>query len=566
MRQKDLLKHFLPLCLVPSLLALTGIHRLGGGDVWWHIRLGEALLAGVWPPNQDLFSYTAEGPLTYVEPLSDVLFYSADQVAGHAGLIGLKVTILFLLGLCLISSTLITIPKRDVHRMTFVMVMGLTAAALQPRMIVRPFLFSWVIFALFIALLHLARRKQIATYLWLLPGITVLWTNTHRSAVLAFFLVGLFYAFQWKSDGHPSLKRTSLWVCLLTIGAVMVQPAGDYALYSPFQALFASPDVVHIEEWATLTFPIMVNEFPFFIFISLIWIAGWATHRRAFDFGSALVLVFLVASYEIRFIPFATIVMFPGLLWDVETFRKWLQERFGVRDSILSFSMLGLGLSVTAAGHFFMIEPEMEGVGTARWVPTHAADFLHETPPPGPMYNDYNVGGYLLYRLSPKQPVFVDPRTQNTLYSPDFLRTVWKAPVNEEAFKKLQRQHRFKFAVIPFSQPQGYAHLLKKREWAMVYWDDAAAIFVLQDEETKAYVREYGYVHLRMGQRWDDIANGLGGPHGHEWAQDIIRNKRQAPHSRRAEFVYLKAMKVKPDVMQKAHTLSKPFQDRDHNE
>ena len=90
--------------IIPSLLAFTSIHRIGGGDVWWHIRLGESLLSGRWPPHPDLYSYTATGPLTYVEPIADILIFFANDFGGDAGLIALKALVLFALGLCLLWS------------------------------------------------------------------------------------------------------------------------------------------------------------------------------------------------------------------------------------------------------------------------------------------------------------------------------------------------------------------------------------------------------------------------------------------------------------------------------
>jgi hypothetical protein len=66
------------------------------------------------------------------------------------------------------------------------------------------------------------------------------------------------------------------------------------------------------------------------------------------------------------------------------------------------------------AGSKFLMSP-------ARWYdygidlrsfPRDAAEWMQDGEWPGPMYNDYVWGGYLIYRLSPKRRVFVDGRAE----------------------------------------------------------------------------------------------------------------------------------------------------------
>ncbi len=55
--------------------------------------------------------------------------------------------------------------------------------------------------------------------------------------------------------------------------------------------------------------------------------------------------------------------------------------------------------------------------------PVELARYLDESPPPGPMFNSYNWGGYLMF-AAPDVPVYVDGRTD--LYDDAFLRDYLK--------------------------------------------------------------------------------------------------------------------------------------------
>src|SRR5438034_11022831 len=60
---------------VVLLSAAVGLDALGDPDVWWHLRLGDWIVANHRVPGGELFSYTAAGhPLLAHEWLSDTVF------------------------------------------------------------------------------------------------------------------------------------------------------------------------------------------------------------------------------------------------------------------------------------------------------------------------------------------------------------------------------------------------------------------------------------------------------------------------------------------------------------
>jgi hypothetical protein len=112
----------------------------------------------------------------------------------------------------------------------------------------------------------------------------------------------------------------------------------------------------------------------------------------------------------------------------------------------------------------------------------NAADFLRKEKIAGPLFNNYDFGGYLIWELFPGEKVFVDNRPAE--YPGSFFSDVYK-PMQETAaiFEKVDQEYNFN-AVFFYRRditPWG-TNFLKVIEinpaWAKVFEDDYAVIFV----------------------------------------------------------------------------------------
>ena len=66
------------------------------------------------------------------------------------------------------------------------------------------------------------------------------------------------------------------------------------------------------------------------------------------------------------------------------------------------------------------LAPALQQQAEAKILPVDAANWIAQQQPVGPMFNSYNWGGYLLWRLWPQYPVYTDGRTD--LYDNAFLQ------------------------------------------------------------------------------------------------------------------------------------------------
>jgi hypothetical protein len=100
-------------------------------------------------------------------------------------------------------------------------------------------------------------------------------------------------------------------------------------------------------------------------------------------------------------------------------------------------------------------------------------EYLQANPPPGPMFNSYNWGGYLMFAL-PDAPVFVDGRTD--LYGDAFLTQYLNTAVGGDGWRDTFAQYGIRVAVI--EKDSGLARRLREEPgWKEAYSDDLASIF-----------------------------------------------------------------------------------------
>jgi hypothetical protein len=150
------------------------------GDTGWHIRTGEWILQHRAVPTQDLFSFTKPGaPWFAWEWLWDICFALIHSNFGLAGVGFVTVLLLGAIGVLLFT---LVVKSCGNHILSFfVTTLALCGSSLH--WLARPHLLTWLFFLLFLHILPEVQKGS-ATAFTLLPVLMVLWVNTHG----AFFI------------------------------------------------------------------------------------------------------------------------------------------------------------------------------------------------------------------------------------------------------------------------------------------------------------------------------------------------------------------------------------------
>jgi len=143
---------------------------------------------------------------------------------------------------------------------------------------------------------------------------------------------------------------------------------------------------------------------------------------------------------------------------------------------------------------------------SGRWLdgyfaPEKAAAFVLENRLAGNMYNYYNYGGYLIWRLAPSRKVFIDGRNLYQHVYENSLTINNADPrdlsgLNLPAWKTVLRYYDINYIVVPLFTPSGEVLplvpvLAGDREWVPVFFDYSAMIFVKDVPANAEVIRKY---------------------------------------------------------------------------
>jgi hypothetical protein len=124
---------------------------------------------------------------------------------------------------------------------------------------------------------------------------------------------------------------------------------------------------------------------------------------------------------------------------------------------------------------FFPSRAQLESHIAQHW-PVKAVQYLKQHPPPRPMFNSHEYGGYLIYSLDGQNKVFIDGRTdiyERTGVFADYRSITWVEP----NALLLLRAYNVQSCLI--ERGEALATLLAaSSQWQKVYADERSVLFV----------------------------------------------------------------------------------------
>lgn len=376
-------------------------------DLWWHLKTGEYIAQHKSVPHADLFSYTRAGqPWVAHEWLTDLLLYALLCGAGMGGPIAVFAAIL--------CATFLLLYLRCLPDPYVAGIAALCAAFVtMPVWGVRPQVISLMLTSLW--LLILERSERDSRLLWWTLPLTLVWVNLHAGFALGLVLSGLFLLGEWiewllaRSSQKSSHLRFASFILLLDLLMVPFNPNGVRLFFYPIETLRSAAMQNYIAEWASPNFH--HAEYLPFLLIVLATIAGLAWSRQQIRPRDLLLL--LVSLYaglgSIRLIPLFALVAIPLLARRIGALPATQSRSLrppAARPVLNGVIVLAMALfSVAQLTRVIQQEPQAE----AQRFPARAVAFL-ETHAPERIFNHYDWGGYLIWKLYPTTRVFIDGR------------------------------------------------------------------------------------------------------------------------------------------------------------
>ena len=459
--------------LGPRMLALDS-------DLGRHLTIGRYILESRTIPTRDLLSFTRTGEARPAyEWLTQVILEGANRLAGLDGVI--LVTALLIAA----AFTLVYADARRRSRMPLTALGIAILAALSSSLhwLPRPHVLTFLLLALWLAWLERVRRRETLS-LWRFPVLMLIWVNAHGGFVFG-MLAWLAYFGGWiweklRQSADEQVGERLLLSGILSLVATFIAPSG----WGNWQAVLSN-NSRYIISRTVETMPPDFSQpgtWPFSLLIILTASVVIVTRK-----SQSASHIFLLAGFATlglfmaRNIPLfgiaSTPILAEGIGNILKRARRWQSVEMNI--TVLERPLRGavwpivVGLAFAFfIGIRYQVRREALNHFNKRVFPVAAADWLTTHPQPGNMFNEFNWGGYLLYRLWPEEKVFLDSQTD--FYGEELVREYEHILTAQDGWQELLDTYSVGWVILPHSAP--LIPSLQAADWQTLYSDQTAII------------------------------------------------------------------------------------------
>lgn len=471
------------------------------GDVWWHIRAGQEVLANGSVSRVDAWSIVGMGrPWTSQDWLANVIL-ALGEGAGPWG----ETALSFLFGALTVAAfwilwDAIALRRPEIGWASRIVWLSIGLALAGPVMGVRVqvldlLMAAAVIWVLWRFLVDPRRRWLIG-----LPVIAVLWANLHAGWLLLFLLGGAVLVgeaidhfwgrrlahgrpLQWRHMGELTLALVA------SAAALVINPNGVDLYAYPFYTVGITSLSRYVMEW----FPASLDSLFGWLLLGFAVVAvipALVFGRRYLRTADALILVGLtvMAWQAIRFLlivgpiggAVAAVVLSPVISRTtlgqrvspvLQRLARPRRGGFGAVNAVLIGLLVVIGVGVALA----RVNPATANVEKSRGLPVAAVEWMDANDLTGNMFNRYEWGGYI-GEHRPDQKVFMDGRAD--VYGDELLRMYVSVIGLEVDPQAIFDRYAIDYAIVP-------------PDWELAGWFDGSPLW------ERAYADETAVIWVR---------------------------------------------------------------------
>lgn len=419
------------------------------------------------------YSYTQVGFEVFNHHwLAGAVFYKIWQAGGFVGLqlffIILSVAsfaIMFWIGVNsgnILLATLLVLPA---------------ISLLAERMEIRPEALTYFFVSCFFLILT---KYQNSRWVWLLPLLQLFWVNSHIYFFLGPLLIVCFLL------GKPSYKLLALLVICSLI--TLINPFGFRGVIEPL-TIFNNYGYRLAENQPIRLIEKLIPNRNYLIF-KLMFLTLWlsfgyvAVKLKKIPVTNLLIAVGISIA---GWLALRNLALFGLLAGPIMVMNFSMAVKNNQNQSFLAVTLLAVAIAVFSLTNRFGLGLEP---GNSK-----AMEFFKEQNLSGPIFNNYDIGSFLIFYLFPKEPVFVDNRPE--AYPAEFFKQVY-VPMQEKESVWQEQLKKYQFNAIIFSindyTPWGQQFLIsrvKDPEWAVVFADFRVIIFLRRNDQNQPIIDKF---------------------------------------------------------------------------
>jgi len=518
--------------------ALAACYTLKNFDLGWQLAAGRYVAETGHLPRHDVFSYTAPGKEWVYPAGAELLFYALYRLGGYATLtlLGMAVCIsvvalVFLADAGNSPSQPVTPDTRHLSPGVWrLWLVALAVPAIADRTGARADMFTTLLSAAVLVIVWRFHR-QLRSPLHLLPFLFLLWANLHQGFVFGLaLLAAVCCATAWNAwAGGRSLiplgwtarlphRQLYLYSALSAL-AVLINPWG-WRLYASlwrvrqdmaFQRGFIGEASAVPWGWWRLRDAVRLDDpdaglwlLPAFAAIGIaVALARRQWLPAVLLTGACWLGVQYVRAQALSAI--VTAVVLPATFGCAG--RQQSRDHKGVVRSLIPLGgtallfalallpLLALRSASLIGNRYYIARGDIAtfGFGPSWWFPERALDFIGRERLPGRIYHDYNLGGWMMWRLWPRYQVFIDGRAQP--FTPGILleqHAMRAAPIDSPAWREFLDRWGINTVLISLARYGGYrlspAELCASPDFRLVYIDDVSGVWLRARPENRAWL------------------------------------------------------------------------------
>lgn len=516
--EEKTLKRFILITLLILLSAISfldWIESISDSDFFWHIATGRWIIDNKTLPEADPFSFTSPEIRTTREKfiltsywLSQVVYYLLYSLLGYPGIMLLRV----LIALSIMYFLFKRLSRKGVEPIIQLPLIILTVLIfIMNYKWERPQAFSFAFFGILLYLLDESKdRKKYVFYI--IPLLMLLWANMHGGFIIGQGVLFI-YIISEVANRFISGVKINKGLILTSIIGILI------AFINP-NIYGAIRETLTTESSITENISEFMSTVEFFKFtgalqIPLYWlilitgsIAILYRIRKGTDVKD--VLLFCIFGYfsfvHVRYIAFFVIFAIP-LIGDFFSSIRWKKVVLASLVSVSIITCVVVEIRYNILMNIKNINAFAEGNFVSPFYPEQSVNFITENIKKKRIYNFYDWGGYLIWRLYPEKAVFIDGRQ---LHENAFLlsQAIDNAVIEPYIagipyWKAILKSYNIDCVIIPAFRKFGdviplFKELLFDDEWAPVFYQENSVVFVKRIPEnfriTYIYSRQREFV------------------------------------------------------------------------
>jgi hypothetical protein len=444
-------------------------------DFWWHLRTGQYIADTHSLPVPDPFAWTTTGAReTYTgeaqtrrfnlthEWLAQAVLFGVWRLAGFPGVVALRAV--SMTAVCALIGWIVW--RRRGSFLAAVAASLAAGSVLAALALDRPYQATFLLLAITLAVMETRR------WLWLLPPMFLIWANSHGGFFLGWVVLGAYCAesLLWR---QRNLRLLAVGAACVLVSAVNPNGLAVFRTLFEYRASFMQSKLL---EWA----PPQLWPLSWFSALLFAGAAALALHWRKVRPADWLVFVaFAAASLTAQRNVFLTAMIAPVV---IVAYTPWPLRMPRVPE-VLPVLLIAAGLLFgIVRGNFFQFR-------VAEWrFPAGAADFLLRHRVTGRLFNTYEYGGYLMWRLWPQQRVFIDGRALSESVFQDYARILYNHDESDglPSGEALVERYGIDTIVMNTFEPSGGTVYVvapsladpNQSRWKLVYQDAQSLVFL----------------------------------------------------------------------------------------